>query len=259
VSRLRAKCPLCKTYTAVAIGPSYECHACGREFAAGLVRVPRAWGAGGDGMAEAAATLDLPYPEAVVVAEETLGDQTLVVASELPERPLVLGGCCCSHIGAVEALATRHNRLALVWLDAHGDLNTPETSPSGNEWGMPLRMIVDGGAVDPVDVALVGARDLDPPEREFIQASGMRTGANAIEQALDGADAVYVAIDGDGLDESEVSAFMPVAGGIPVAEAERSLARVAENAAVVGMGFAGFLPDPVNLGPARRLCVAAGL
>jgi arginase len=48
--------------------------------------------------------------------------------------------------------------LAIVWIDAHGDLNTPETSPSGNEWGMPLRMIIDGGAVRPMDVALVGAR-----------------------------------------------------------------------------------------------------
>ena len=44
MSVLRGKCPYCKTYTAVAIGPGYECHACGREFAAGLVRVPRAWG-----------------------------------------------------------------------------------------------------------------------------------------------------------------------------------------------------------------------
>jgi arginase family enzyme len=245
--------------TAVAIGPEYECHACGRTFGAGLVRVPRAWGVGGEGMAEAATALDLPYPEATVVAEDTLGDQVLVLASELPERPLILGGCCCSHIGAVEGLATRVDRLAVVWVDAHGDLNTPETSPSGNEWGMPLRMIVDGGAVDSQDVALVGARDLDPPEREFIQASGLHTGKHAIERALHGADSVYVAIDGDGLDENEVAAFMPVPGGIPVAEAVDSLTRVAATATVVGAGLSGFLPDSVNLEPAIRLCRAVGL
>jgi arginase len=210
-------------------------------------------------MVEAATALDLPYPEAAIVAEETLGDQTLVLASELPDRPLVLGGCCCSHIGAVEALATRHHRLALVWIDAHGDLNTPETSPSGNEWGMPLRMIVDGGAVDPADVALVGTRDLDPPEQDFIQTSGIHSGADAIEQALDGTDGVYVAIDGDGLDESEVVAFMPVPGGLSIADAVVSLSWVAANAQVVGVGFAGFLADPVNLEPARRLCAAMGL
>jgi arginase len=210
-------------------------------------------------MVEAATALDLPYPEAAVVAEETLGDQTLVVASELPERPLVLGGCCCSHIGAVEALATRHDRMSLVWIDAHGDLNTPETSPSGNEWGMPLRMILDGGAVDASNVALVGARDLDPPEREFIATSGLHLGADAIDRALEGTDAVYVAIDGDGLDEDEVSAWLPVPGGIHVAEAERLLARLAATTTVAGLGLAGFLADPVNVEPVRRLCVAAGL
>ncbi|MGE5272468.1 MAG: arginase family protein [Verrucomicrobiota bacterium] len=259
MSRLRAKCPYCRTYTAVAIGPSYECHACGREYAAGIVRVPRAWGTGGEGMVEAAAALDLPYPEAAVVAEETLDDQTLAVASELPERPLVLGGCCCSHIGAVEALATRHDRLALVWIDAHGDLNTPETSPSGNAWGMSLRMILDGGAVDSADVALVGARDLDPPERDFIRQSGVHAGATAIEPALEGTDAVYVAVDADGLDETEVAAFMPVTGGIPVADAADLLRRISENGTVAGVGLAGFLADPVNLEPATRLCAAVGL
>ena len=54
VSTLRARCPDCRTLTAVALDDEYQCHSCGREFAAGLVRVPRAWGAGGEAMAEAA-------------------------------------------------------------------------------------------------------------------------------------------------------------------------------------------------------------
>src|SRR5207249_11837624 len=103
MSVLRAKCPDCKTYTAVALGAEYECHACGRVFQAGLVRVPRAWGKGGEAMAEAA-SLPLPYPEAVVVAEDSLGELTVALPSELPERPIVLGGCCCAHVGAVEGL-----------------------------------------------------------------------------------------------------------------------------------------------------------
>jgi arginase len=258
VSRLRAKCPECKTFTAVALGPEYQCHACGSEFAAGLVRVPRAWGTGGEAMVEAAA-LELPYPEAAVVAEDSLGEQSLVLASELPERPLVLGGCCCSHVGAVEGLAARHGRVAVVWVDAHGDLNTPETSPSGNEWGMPLRMLVDSGAVDAQDVALVGARDLDPPEREFIHASGVHTGKHAIERALSDVDGVYVAIDADGLDEAEVGSFMPVPGGISVAEAEKLLSGIGRNATVVGAGLTGLLPELRNLEPAVRLCAALGL
>lgn len=258
MSRLRAKCPHCGTFTAVALGPEYECHSCGAVFGAGLVRVPRAWGRGGDAMVEAA-SLDVPYPEAAVVAEDSLGEQTLVLASELPERPLVLGGCCCAHVGAVEGLSARHGRLAVVWVDAHGDLNTPQTSPSGDEWGMPLRMLLDSGAVEAGDVALVAVRDLDPPERDFIRASGVHTGKHAVDRALSRTDCVYVAIDADGLDADEVASFMPVPGGLSVAEAERLLRCIAANASVVGAGLSGLLPEPANLGPAARLCGALGL
>ncbi len=157
MSRLRARCPDCRTLTAVALGPEYQCHSCGREFAAGLVRVPRAWGKDGESMAEAA-FLSLPYPETSVVDEETLAEQTAALAADLPDRPLVLGGCCCAHIGAVQGLVARPGgRLALIWLDAHGDLNTLATSPSGNQWATPLRLLLDAGTVDPDEVALVGA------------------------------------------------------------------------------------------------------
>src|SRR5919204_4223235 len=139
MSTLRAKCPDCRTLTAVAIGDTYQCHSCGREFGAGLIRVPKAWGKGGEAMA-AAADMTVPWPEAATIDEETLEEQFDATARLLPARPLVLGGCCCSHVGAVRELA-RRGRIGVVWLDAHGDLNTPESSPSGNAWGMPLRML----------------------------------------------------------------------------------------------------------------------
>lgn len=258
MSRLRAKCPHCATFTAVALGSEYQCHACGREFATGLVRVPRAWGEGGEAMVEAA-SLPLSYPEAGVVAEDTLGEQTLALASELPDRPLVLGGCCCAHIGAVEALAARNGRIAVVWLDAHGDLNTPETSPSGNPWGMPLRMLIDSGAVAPDDVALVGARNLDQPEQDFIAASGLQLGKEGIAPALAGTEGVYVALDCDALDAGEVAVHMPEAGGIPLAEAEELLRGIAGRARVLGAGITGLSPDPANVAPLERLCAALGL
>ena len=75
-------------------------------------------------------------------------------------------------------------RLSVLQLDAHGDLNTPETSPSGNDWGMPLRMLLDGGAVEPADVVLWGARNLDPPEVEFIAATGIHDDPGALRQAV---------------------------------------------------------------------------
>jgi arginase family enzyme len=254
VSLLRAKCPTCHGYTAVAVGPEYECHACGRTFAAGLVRVPRAWGDGGEEMVESA-SLPLDYPEASVVEEDSLLMQTLAVASDLPLRPLVLGGCCCAHIGAVEGLAARHERLGVIWLDAHGDLNTPQTSPSGNQWGMPLRMLIDGGAVDPQDVALVGARNLDTPEVEYIAAVGIH---DNVEAVLERVNAVYVALDCDVCDPGELTVFMPEPGGLTVAELEELLGSLRGRVTIAGAGLTGLAPDPANVEKLERLCTALG-
>jgi arginase family enzyme len=255
VSSLRGRCPACRTWTAVAVGTSYECHACGRTFAAGLVRVPRAWGAGGEAMADGA-FLDLAYPETGIVAKDTLEEQSAALAGMLPERPLVLGGCCCAHIGAVRGLADRAGRLGVVWLDAHGDLNTPETSPSGNLWGMPLRMLVDAGVVAADDVALVGARSLDPGELEFLAESGID---DSLERALGAVDAVYIALDLDVLDPSEVAVLEPEPAGASVPELEELLREVAARAYLAGAGVTGHLRDDRNLAVASRLLVAAGL
>jgi arginase family enzyme len=254
MSMLRARCPTCRGMTAVAIGPDYECHSCGRTFSAGLVRVPRAWGDGGEAMAEAAG-LPLDYPEAAVIEEDSLQAQNLALASDLPMRPLVLGGCCCSHVGAVRALASRHDRLGVIWFDAHGDLNTPETSPSGNAWGMPLRMLIDGGSVDAKDVALIGARNLDPPEVEFIAAAGIHDNADAV---LDRVDCVYVAIDCDVFEPSELSAFMPEPGGPTLHQVERQLGGIRASGTVVGTGFTGLVPEPGNVEKVERLAATLG-
>jgi arginase family enzyme len=258
MSKLRARCPDCRTYTAVAVGPSYECHSCGREFGAGLVRVPRAWGDGGEAMV-AAAAMPLPYPEAAVVEADTLPEQTFGVAAELPDRPLVLGGCCCAHVGAVEALSARHGRVSVVWLDAHGDLNTPETSPSGDAWGMPLRMLIDSGAVAPADVVLVGARDLDPPEAEFIEVAGVWTGADAVAAALEGTEGAYVAFDADSADPAELDVFMPEPDGLRLEEVEVVFRDVAEHVPVLGLGFSGLRPSDRNVASLARLATALGL
>lgn len=254
MSTLRARCPHCRTLTAVALDGGYECHSCGAAFAAGLVRVPRAWGRGGEAMAEAART-PLPYPEALVVEQETLAEQTAVLADGLPDRPLVLGGCCCAHGGAIRGLARRHGRLGVVWLDAHGDLNTPESSPSGNAWGMPLRTVIEEGEVAVGDVALVGARDLDPPERAYVDAHGLD---DDLGRTLDGVDAVYVALDLDVLEPGPVPCFMPVPGGLRIEEVEAVIRRARELAPVAGLGLTGHVAGapPATL---ARFAVAAGL
>jgi arginase len=258
MSRLRARCPECSTFTAVALGPGYECHACGREFGAGLVRVPQAWGEGGESMAEAA-RLPLPYPEVAVVEEETLGEQNLAIATDLPERPLVLGGCCCAHIGAIEGLATRYGRLALVWLDAHGDLNTPKSSPSGDLWGMPLRMLLDSGSVATTDVLLLGTRNLDPPEQEYIASIGLPTEPDDLNRVLEGTEGVYVALDCDVFEPDGISPFMPEPGGLSVDDTETLFRRIARRAPVLGAGLSGLAAEPSNVEPLTRLLAALRL
>jgi arginase len=223
-----------------------------------MVRVPRAWGDGGEAMAESA-WLELPFPETAVIEAETLEEQNLALAADLPERPLVLGGDCCSHVGAVEGLAARQGRVSIVWLDAHGDLNTPESSPSGNQWGMPLRMLLDSGAAAPEDVVLVGARNLDPPEEEFIRSSGLHLGEEGIPQAVEGASCTYVALDVDVLEPSQMSVWMPEPAGPSRADVERILSGVAGRTNVLGAGFTGLTFDPSNIEPLTGFAAALGL
>jgi arginase len=249
VSALRARCPDCRTLTAVAIGPDYQCHACGREFAAGLVRVPRAWGAGGEAMAEAAWTA-LPWPEAAVIEADTLDGQIAAQIRSSPVRPLVLGGCCCSHLGAVRMLARKHGRVGVVWIDAHGDLNTPGSSPSGNTWGMALRMLIGAGDVAPRDVLLLGARNLDPPEAAFIADTGIRTELGSLPEH------VYVAVDCDVVEPGVLDVFFPEPGGMSLGELEVLLASLPHPA---GAGFSGLRAGEGHVAPLTRLAHALGL
>jgi arginase len=205
-------------------------------------------------MADAALAAELPYPETATVECGSLAEQTQRIASALPARPLVVGGCCCAHTGAIRGLAERGMRLGVVWLDAHGDLNTPETSPTGNAWGMPLRAALDGGWVRPDDLALVGARNLDPPEVAYAQAAGID---DDVERALEGTDAVYVALDTDVLDPGEFEPFMPEPDGLRITEVESLLRAVASRGDVAGLGLTAFLPA-ADTGVLARLA-AAGL
>ena len=254
MSTLRGRCPNCRTFTAVAVGDGYECHSCGSTFSAGLVRVPRAWGVGGDGMAEAALT-PLPYPEVAIVERDTLEEQNAALAESLAARPIALGGCCCTHVGAARGLARRVDRLAVVWIDAHGDLNTPETSPSGNLWGMPFRMLLDDGVAAAEDAALVGARSLDPPEIEFLEATGID---DSLDRALSGVEATYVALDIDVLDPSEVDVLIPEPGGPSASEIEALLNDLAGRTRIAGIGVTGLLPTDRDAALAARMLAAAG-
>jgi arginase family enzyme len=134
-----------------------------------------------------------------------------------------------------------------------------ESSPSGNLWATPLRTLIDSGAVEAEDVALVGARNLDPPEEEFIREHGLHVGEPGIEAALNGAACTYVAFDVDVLEPSEASVFMPEPGGLSLGEAERILRSVAGGTKVLGAGFSGASFEPANVAPISRLAKALRL
>ncbi len=174
--------------------------------------------------------------------------------------PLVLGGDHSVAIGTLSGLATAAGRPGgVVWIDAHGDLNRPETSPSGNVHGMPLaaslglagsRFAHDGltlPAVDPARVAIIGARSLDPDERDLVRANGIRVFTmseidrigieRAVNEALSrvaGPGFVHLSLDLDALDpEVAPGVGTPVRGGLTYREAHLACELVAE-AGLVG-------------------------
>jgi arginase len=171
--------------------------------------------------------------------------------------PLVLGGDHSIAIGTLSGLAASGPG-GVLWLDAHGDLNTPETTPSGNVHGMPLAAALGlcGGkfakaglrlpAVDPERVALVGVRSLDPGEQALVRELGIsvytisdldRRGVEpVVEEALarvSGASFVHVSVDLDVVDpEFAPGVGDPVLGGLSYREAHLALELVAEAGAL---------------------------
>jgi len=104
-------------------------------------------------------------------------------------------------------------------------------------------------------VALIGARKLAPPEAEFIAATGIQDTAEAV---LDRVDCVYVALDCDVFEPSQLAVFMPEPGGPSIAEVEKLLCGLRDRGAVVGAGLTGLAPDPANVETLERLCTALG-
>lgn len=124
---------------------------------------------------------------------------------------VVVGGDCGVEYASIESVA-RRARPVVLWADAHADLNTPTSSPSGAFSGMVLRSLLDDGILAPENVLLLGVRDLDAAEEEAIDQLGIRrvstdeVGDAVADRAADGPPAtLYVHVDLDVLDPSEFS------------------------------------------------------
>jgi arginase len=153
-------------------------------------------------------------------------------------------------------------RLGLIWLDAHADANTPETSPSGNVHGMPLACLCGLGPeemtgiagfspkVNPKNAAVVGLRSVDPGERKNLKDLGIQTFtmrdidergmrsvmAEALDLASEGTDGIHVSLDMDGLDPDEAPGVgTPVRGGMSYREAHLAMEMIADSGKLVSM------------------------
>jgi arginase len=169
--------------------------------------------------------------------------------------PIVLGGDHSVALGTLGGLASRRGPGAVLWFDAHGDLNTPETTPSGNVHGMPLAATLARGgpdfesplwtlpALDPERVAIIGARALDRGERDLVAELGLavhsmseldRRGTEAVvSDALEraaGAAFVHISLDMDALDPDVAPGVgTAVRGGLTYREAHLAMEMVAES------------------------------
>ena len=180
--------------------------------------------------------------------------------------PFVLGGdhsiAAGSVAGVATAIAERGARVGLIWMDAHGDLNTPESSLSGNVHGMPLAHLLGHGdqrlagiarpgpAVRAENVVIVGARDLDPAERENAKRWGIRVFtmrdidergmravmADAIAIANEGTAGMHISLDADFVDPSEAPGVgTPVRGGATYREAHLAMEMIHDSGTMVAL------------------------
>ena len=195
----------------------------------------------------------MAFLPAVVAACEAIyrvGVETLAAG----HVPIYLGGDHSMAVGTVGASA-RHERTGVLWIDAHGDFNTPETSPSGNIHGMPLAALTGLGAEELVDlgapgakvraqdVMLIGIRDLDPEERGALRDSGagvftmreidergIARVAHEAAKRLAHLPRVHVSLDMDALDPREAPGVgTPVPGGLGYREAHLLMEIIAES------------------------------
>lgn len=196
--------------------------------------------------------------EILAVCESLAGVSFQAMQNE--EIPVVIGGDHSIAMGTVSGISAyfrqQQQELGLIWFDAHGDMNLPDTSPTGNVHGMPLAHLLGHGdpdlasvfgshpAVKPEHVALIGIRDIDRGEREIIRKSGINAftmrdideqGMSAIaRQALEvvnrGTAGFHVSFDLDGCDPSVIpGSGTLVPGGVSYREAHLLLELCAED------------------------------
>jgi arginase len=163
------------------------------------------------------------------------------------ELPLLTASDCSICIASLPTVARRVPGVQFLWIDAHGDFNTPDTTPGGFLGGMCLSAACgrwDAGwpdVIDPRSVSFLGLRDLDPGEKIEVEAAGIGEGVPAEGP-------VYVHLDLDGLDPSVMPVQFPVPGGLAADDVREVLARLVRDGRLVGLEVTAFEhPEHVDL------------
>jgi arginase len=206
------------------------------------------------------------YVEAVAEVCNRIYQEILTCMAE-DDFAIVLGGDHSISIGSVSAMA-RRRPTGVLWVDAHGDFNTPETSPSGNVHGMPVAALIGQGApslvnvgyagakLQPSQIVMIGVRDLDPEERVRLAESHISVFtmteidehgiAEVTRRALDRLnfmDALHVSLDMDALDPEDAPGVgTPVRGGISYREAHLLMEILANSGKVRSMDIVEINP-----------------
>ncbi len=185
---------------------------------------------------------------------------------EKAQIPVVLGGDHSIAMGTIAGVsryhASRNEKVGLVWFDAHGDANTPETTPSGNIHGMPMAVSLGLGArklvsmagpvpmIEGARAAIVGLRDVDHDERANVHATGIGAFTmrdidergmrdvmkEAIRRATSGTAGIHVSIDLDGIDPDFAPGVgTPSPGGITYREAHLAMEMLADTGKVLSV------------------------
>lgn len=201
--------------------------------------------------------------KAVADASERLA-QTVSDVITNKRFPLVLGGDHSIAIGTLAGVSRHYQNLGVIWYDAHGDLNTADTSPSGNIHGMPLAASIGIGddaltriggytpKAKPENIVIIGARSLDEGEKELIKEKGIkvytmheidRMGMTKVmEETIlylrDKTDGVHLSLDLDGLDPHDAPGVgTPVIGGISYRESHLAMEMLAESQLITSAEF----------------------
>jgi arginase len=180
-------------------------------------------------------SVDLPAARPVLEAAAA----EVSAALDQGELPLLTASDCSICIATLPTVARRVPGVRFLWLDAHGDFNTPDTTPSGFLGGMCLAAACgrwDAGwpdSIDPGSVCFAGVRDLDPGERDEVERAGVGAGVPAEGP-------VYAHLDLDVLDPSVLPAQFPVPGGMQAAEVRGILARLHGEGRLVGLEVTAF-------------------